>query len=212
DSGQYRIVDLRPGVYSVTMSLTGFTTVKREGIELSGSFVATVNADLRIGALEETVTVTGESPIVDVQSVRSQQIIDKDVLAAIPSSRNVVGIQAIIPGMNTAGGDGGLAGTMQGGGSDIHVGRATDSRIYADGINMGWAGGSGGGGQMPQVAAAQEVVMTISGGLGEAETSGVVFNAIPREGSNRFTGQFNYSGSNDSAPGVHYTPALTEDA
>ena len=100
-AGQYRIVDLRPGVYSVTFSLPGFTTFKREGIELSGSFVATVNADLRVGALEETVTVTGESPIVDVQSARSQQIIDKDVLAAIPSSRNVTGIQAIIPGMGT---------------------------------------------------------------------------------------------------------------
>ena len=69
-SGQYRIVDLRPGTYSVTVVLPGFTTLKREGIELSGNFVATVNADLRVGALEETVTVTGESPIVDVQSTR----------------------------------------------------------------------------------------------------------------------------------------------
>ena len=83
-TGQYRIVDLRPGTYSVTFSLTGFTTVKREGIELSGSFVATVNADLRVGALEETITVTGETPIVDVQSARSQQTISKDVLADDP--------------------------------------------------------------------------------------------------------------------------------
>ena len=209
-AGQYRIVDLRPGTYSVTVSLTGFATVKREGIELSGNFVATVNTDLRVGALEETITVTGESPIVDVQSARSQQIIDKDVLAAIPSSRNVAGIQAIIPGMNTAGDDGGLAGTMQGGASAIHGGRANDSRIYADGINMGWAGSSGGGGQMPQVAAAQEVVMTISGGLAEAETSGLVFNAVPREGANNFTGQFNFSGSNDSLQGSNYTQSLKD--
>ena len=139
-AGQYRIVDLRPGTYSVTFSLPGFTTVKREGIELSGNFVATVNADLRVGALEETVTVTGESPIVDVQSARTQQIIDKDVLAAIPSSRNISGIQAIIPGMSTDGDDGGIDGTMQGGAATIHGGRANDSRIYADGINMGWAG------------------------------------------------------------------------
>ena len=208
DAGQYRIVDLRPGVYSVTFSLPGFSTVKRDGIELSGSFVATVNTDLRIGALEETVTVTGESPIVDVQSVRAQQIVDREVLAAIPSSRNVVGIQAIIPGMSVAGDDGGLAGTMQGGAAAIHGGRTNDSRIYADGINMGWAGSSGGGGNMPQVAAAQEVVMTISGGLAEAETSGLVFNAVPREGSNAFTGQFNFSGSNDTLQGSNYTQAL----
>jgi hypothetical protein len=207
-SGQYRIIDLRPGTYSLTVSVQGFTTVKREGIELSGNFVATVNTDLRVGTLEETVTVTGESPVVDVQSTRQQQIIDRDVLAAIPSSRNVAGIQAIIPGMTTSGDSGGIGGSMQGGASAIHGGRANDSRIYADGINMGWAGSSGGGGQMPQVAAAQEVVMTISGGLAEAETGGVVFNAIPREGSNTFSGQFNYSGSNDTLQGSNYTQAL----
>ena len=75
---------------------------------------------------------------------------------------------------------------------------------------MGWAGSSGGGGQMPQVASAQEVVMTVSGGLAEAETSGLIFNAVPREGSNRFSGQFNYSGSNDSLQGSNYTQALRD--
>jgi hypothetical protein len=75
---------------------------------------------------------------------------------------------------------GGIGGSMQGVAASIHGGRAADSRIYADGINMGWAGGNGGGGNMPQVAAAQEVVLTISGGLADAETSGVVVNVIPR--------------------------------
>ena len=79
-TGQYRIVDLRPGTYSVTFTLPGFNTVKREGIALSGDFVATVSTELRIGALEETVTVTGESPTVDVQSTRVQNIIDREVL------------------------------------------------------------------------------------------------------------------------------------
>jgi hypothetical protein len=207
-NGQYRIVDLRPGTYSVTMSLQGFTTLKREGIELSGNFVASVNGDLKVGQLEETVTVTGESPIVDVQSARQQSIIDKEVLSQIPSSRNINGIQAMIPGMTTQGDSGGIGASMQGGAAAIHGGRVNDSRIYADGINMGWAGTGGGGGQMPQVAAAQELVMTISGGLGEAETGGLVFNAVPREGSNKFTGQFNYSGSNDTLQGSNYTDAL----
>src|SRR6187431_968628 len=84
DTGQYRIVDLRPGTYLVTFTLPGFSVVKRDGIELSGDFVATVNAELRVGNLEETITVTGESPIVDVQSARVQTIIDRDVLTAIP--------------------------------------------------------------------------------------------------------------------------------
>ena len=98
-TGQYRIVDLRPGTYAVTFTLPGFTTVKRDGIELTGDFVASVNADLRVGSLEETVTVTGESPIVDVQSARVQTVLDRDVLTAIPSSRGANGIQALIPGL-----------------------------------------------------------------------------------------------------------------
>ena len=157
DTGRYRIVDLRPGTYSVTFGLTGFSSVKREGIELSGNFVATVDASLTVGQLAETVTVTGESPIVDVQSTRTQAILNRDVLASIPSSRNINGIQAIIPGMSVAGDDGGIGGTMQGGTAMIHGGRANDTRIYADGVNMGWAGTGGGGGQMPQVAAALQV-------------------------------------------------------
>jgi hypothetical protein len=139
-SGQYRIVDLRPGVYSVTFELPGFSTVKREGVELSGTFVATINADLKVGTLEETITVTGESPVVDVQSTRSQQIIDKDVIAAIPSSRNVNGIQSIIPGIAQEGDSGGINGQMTGGASRIHGGRTADSRIYADGMASTWGG------------------------------------------------------------------------
>jgi hypothetical protein len=217
-TGQYRIVDLRPGVYSVTFQLPGFSTVRREGIELSGNFVATVNADLKVGALEETITVTGETPIVDVQSARTQQIIDRDVISAIPTSRNINGIQNLIPGMSAAGGvgvignsntdSGNIGGTMQGGAAYIHGGRPSDSRVYADGINMGWAGGPGGGGNMPQVAASQEVVLTIAGGLADAETAGVVVNVIPRDGANTFSGQFNFSGSNDSLQGSNYTERL----
>src|SRR5205823_4956557 len=71
-TGQYKIVDLRPGTYDVTFSLPGFTTVKREGIELAGTFVATVNVDLRVGNVTETITVTGESPLVDIQSTKEQ--------------------------------------------------------------------------------------------------------------------------------------------
>jgi hypothetical protein len=82
DTGQYRIVDLRPGTYSVTFTLPGFSTVKREGIEITGTFVATVNGDLKVGALEETITVTGETPVVDVQSAKVQQTVSNDVIRA----------------------------------------------------------------------------------------------------------------------------------
>src|SRR5947199_10098013 len=127
-TGQYRIVDLRPGTYSVTFTLPGFSTVKREGIELTGSFVATVNGDLKVGALEETITVTGETPIVDVQSAKVQQTVSKDIIAAIPSSRNAGGIQALVPGMSGSGDNGGITGGQTGGAGAIHGGRGNESR------------------------------------------------------------------------------------
>src|SRR5215210_2406670 len=83
--GQYKVVGLVPGAYSVTFTLTGFNTVKREGIELTSSFTATVNADMRVGSLQETITVTGETPTVDIQNVVQQRVMTRDVISAIPA-------------------------------------------------------------------------------------------------------------------------------
>nr|AAY89271.1 hypothetical protein [uncultured bacterium BAC10-10] len=210
DTGQFRIINLLPGTYSVTFSLPGFSTVKREGVELSGTFVATINGEMKVGALEETITVTGETPIVDVQSAKVQQTVSRDILAAIPSSKNAAGIQSLIPGMSNATDSGGIGGGMTGGAGSIHGGRGNDSRTYNDGINTGWAGGSAGGGNTPNVSGAQEVVISTSGGLGEAETAGVILNVIPREGANTFSGSFAISGANDSMQGSNYTQSLKD--
>src|SRR4029079_11359122 len=104
DSGQYRIVDLRPGTYSVTFTLAGFSVVKREGIELTGSFNATINADLKVGGLEETITVTGESPIVDTQSIRRQTTLDHEILRTAPTARSWAATAVLIPGIVTQAG------------------------------------------------------------------------------------------------------------
>ena len=87
-TGQFRIVDLRPGTYAVTFALAGFNTVRREGLELTGSFTVSVNAELRVGALEETVTVTGETPVVDVQNASRQRVFGHDVVDAVPTAKN----------------------------------------------------------------------------------------------------------------------------
>ncbi|MGH2399711.1 MAG: carboxypeptidase-like regulatory domain-containing protein, partial [bacterium] len=209
ETGQYRIVDLRPGTYTLTFTLPGFSTVKRDGIELSGDFVATVNADLRVGSLEETITVTGESPIVDVQSSRVQNIIDREVLTAIPSSRNANGIQAVIPGMSGNGDSGGITAGSGGMAGNIHGARASDSRTMTEGINMGWAGANSNA-AVANIAGSQEVVLTTSGGLGEAETAGVVLNIIPRDGGNMFSGTFVMSGATDAMQGSNYTQRLKD--
>ena len=102
-NGRYQIPDLRPGAYTVTFTLTGFATVRREGVELSGTAVVTINADMRVGALEETITVSGETPVVDVQSTTRQAVIDQEVLAAIPNARNPFTTGVLIPGVRRGG-------------------------------------------------------------------------------------------------------------
>ena len=214
-TGQYRIVNLQPGTYTVTFSLPGFSSSKRDGIELTGTFVATVNGDLKVGALEETITVTGETPVVDVQSVKVQQVVSKDVLAAIPSARTAQGIQALIPGLSsnsqTGRGDVGGAGGVHGGDTGTLQGKhAYDSRTLNDGLATNFAGANAGTGNNANVAGAQEIVVSTSGGLGEAETSGVVVNLIPRDGGNNFTATFFANGATSSMQGSNYTQELKD--
>ena len=97
--GRYNIVDLRPGTYTVTFALTGFATIRREGIELTVGFTAAVNAELRVGNVAETVTVQGASPVVDVQNVNQQRVMTREVLEAIPSGRGIANYATLIPGV-----------------------------------------------------------------------------------------------------------------
>src|SRR5688572_15482082 len=101
-NGQYRVVDLRPGTYSVTITLPGFKTIKREGIELIGSFAASVDVELQVGGVEETVTVTGQSPIVDVTSVTQQRVFNQAVIEAIPAGRSHINVAVLIPGLSAS--------------------------------------------------------------------------------------------------------------
>jgi hypothetical protein len=98
-AGQFKLADLRPGLYAVTFTLPGFSTTKREGIELSANFTATVNAEMRVGSLEETIIVSGASPVVDVQNTASRNIISRDVLDTIPSGRTLPAFAALTPGL-----------------------------------------------------------------------------------------------------------------
>ena len=98
-TGQYRIVDLRPGTYTITFTLTGFSPVKREGLVLAADFVASLNAELKVGGIEETITVSGESPIVDVQTTKKQQTLDLDLVQSIPTARGYAAVMLLIPSM-----------------------------------------------------------------------------------------------------------------
>jgi hypothetical protein len=189
--GRYNIADLRPGTYSVSFSLTGFGTSKIEGLELSAGFTGTVNADLKVGGLEETVTVTGASPIVDIQNTRTQQVLKTDVLRALPSGQGgleqfaslTLGATSTTQGRNDVGGAQGDANT----GVAIHGGRGDDGKINYDGMNTNVFYAAAGGQHRIwkfNTMGVQETVIDTGGASAETETGGANVNMVPREGGN----------------------------
>ena len=208
--GQYKVVDLRPGTYSVTFTLAGFNTFRRDGIELAGSFTATVNADLRVGSLQETITVTGDTPIVDVQSVTQQRVLDKEVLDAIPAGRNQHNFANLIPGMN---GPLDYAGTnnLNLNTITVHGSRADDQRVMVDGMSISATSGNGQlSNFIPDMTSTQEVAVSYSAGSAEQAFGGVQMNLIPREGGNVFKGSFFATGVSEGWQSNNYSQALKD--
>ena len=207
DGGQFKIVDLRPGSYTVTFTLTGFSTVKREGLELAGSGTIAVNAELKVGTLAETITVTGETPIVDVQNAARQAVLTGDAIAAAPAARSWNGILLLQPGITGDPGQVQLVPSMIIFGG--HGGPIQEGRLLVDGMNVGASRGGGGvSGYTVDTGNLQEVTFRSSGGLGEAETGGPYMNVIPKTGGNTFRGSFVESFSTQSLQASNYTDAL----
>jgi hypothetical protein len=210
--GAYRIVDLRPGVYTVTFTLTGFSTYKREGLELASEFNATVNADLRVGALEETITVTGESPIVDVTSARRQRTLDSDLVQALPTTKGYAGLMVLIPSMMQSGG--GVPNVQLSPGMVVfggRGGRGNEGRAQVDGLNTGASlNGGGVSGYRQDVENAQEVAITTAGGLGETEVGGPTINIVPRTGGNTFRSHYFFSGLRGGMQASNFSEELQQ--
>ena len=193
DQGVYRIVDLRPGVYAVTFALPGFTTLRREGIELTAAFTATVNADLAVGALEETLTVSGAAPIVDTQNVNQQQTLARTTLDAIPTTKRLAAYASLLPGaVSTSQDVGGVMGE-RGAAFSIHGGRSADINTVQDGINL-TAMNSTTFSWNPHNT--QEIVLQTGGISAESETAGVLVNIVPKDGGNIFSGSVTTAYSN----------------
>lgn len=160
-NGRYQLVDLRPGEYAVTFTLAGFNTVRREGVTLVGSAAASVNAEMGVGALEETITVSGEAPVVDVQSTTRQTVLGSETIDALPTWRNYISLATLIPGATGADTDERAAGLQGTGGSvSIHGSRTQDQRVTLNGISiMTLQAGGAVGGQSPDVGSASEVTV-----------------------------------------------------
>ena len=188
--GTYRIVDLRPGTYLVTFTLTGFQTLRRDGIELPSDFTATINADLRVGSLQESITVTGNSPIVDVTTAVHTQVIGRDVLDAIPTGGTIQGVAQLVVGVNLSLPDVGGARGMQQTYMSTHGMSSANNTVMVDGMMVNGLQADGAVQSYFNDAMSQEVSYQSSGISAETSSGGVRLNMIPREGGNKFSGDF----------------------
>jgi hypothetical protein len=203
-NGRYAVIDLRPGTYTVTFTLPGFKVVRREGIVLEGAFTAQVNAALSVGALEETVTVTGESPIVDTQSTQNQAVLNRGVLDVLPAARTMQGGAALVPGVSFY--SQGFVSTMS-----IHGSATADQHIFFDGMNIGQnltGTGSQGNGVTVNELAQTELVFDAGSQSAENPLGGVRMDSIPKEGGNSFSGVWRTLGSQGSLQNDNITSEL----
>jgi hypothetical protein len=206
-TGQYRIESLQPGTYSVTFTLTGFSTLKREDVEVSGTGVVSINADMKIGGVAETITVTGATPVVDTQSTKTAVTFDNEAMRNLPAVRSysyiltaVPGLQSNITDVNT----GPVFAIFP-----VHGGRGVESRLTVEGLNIS---NPPGGNQPPNYTAdignSQEVTVMTAGGLGEFETAGVQMNIVPKQGGNNLSGLFAASGFSGGMQSNNYSSDL----
>lgn len=200
--GQYKITELRPGTYSVTFTLPSFNVVKRDAIELTANFTAAINVELNIGAVTETVTVSGQSALVDVQNVNQQKTFSRALLDTVPTNKGMLGYAALVPAVvsppnaqDVGGSKGELSVRMA-----IHGGKQSDQKLLQDGMryNAMVQGGTGRAFFINPASSEEIVVALGNGGSGEAPTGGVMVDVVPKDGGNRTSGYFlaNYAGEN----------------
>src|SRR5262245_43195729 len=190
--GLYRVVDLRPGTYTVTFTLPGFGTVVRDGITPESNFTAKVDAQLKVGALEETVTVSGAAPVVDVQRAERREVVNREVIDTIPTGRTMTSLARAMPAVVVSGGG---AAVTDVGGTDSQSFRGVNAygggpeQVRIDGMSVD--GGRNDGATLasgPNDAAVEEYVYSVNGLAAAFQGGGVQVNLVPKTGGNSFKG------------------------
>ena len=209
-TGLYRIVNLPPGVYAVTFTLQGFNTVKREQVQVQAGFTATIDGEMKVGAVQETVTVTGLSPVIDVQSAAATRSVTADTFKEIPSSGSWLQMASLVPAIRASVQDvGGVLGDQTGAMVSAHGSRSEDGVSLLDGLRIGNMYQSSNLTNMSlSPLLFEQVDVQLSGQMGETGTNGVVMNAIPKAGGNQFRGTALVSGSSPSLQGDNVTDDL----
>jgi hypothetical protein len=210
DHGEYKITDLRPGTYSVTFTLSGFSVIRREQLELPTGFTAKVDAEMKVGALEETLTVTGLTPVVDVQNTSQVKVVSGELLYALPLTKEMGGLAKVTVGVM-------IPPTAQdvGGNIDpmnaypvIHGGHSGDNRAILDGMQFNGEGQ--GRGFYFNPSAAQEMSVQLGGQTAEFENGGFQANMVPKDGGNRFSGIASGNYANHNMASDNLTQALKD--
>lgn len=186
--GRYTITDLRPGTYTLTFTLEGFATFVREGVELAGNTTAPINAEMKVGALEESVTVSGQSPLVDIQNAQRTQVIERDIIDALPTTRNMQSVGAIMPGVKLSRPDVGGSQGMEQTYMRTHGADDRHTNIQVDGMSVNSSMGDGNIQAYNDDALAQQVVFQTSALPAEVAAGGVRLNMIPKDGGNTVKG------------------------
>ncbi len=208
EQGQFTIVDLRPGLYSVTFTLPGFNTFVRNALELPTDFTATINVELRVGVLEETVTVTGESPIVDVSSTARVQVLDREALDALPTGRSIYSMAQLVPGINLNAPDTGGSRAMQQTYMSTRGLTSANNIVQVDGMMINGLDGDGAVQQYVNNAFIQEMTYQTAGAGTDVSPGGVRVNIVPRDGGNEFRGSFFGAWSDGAWQSNNLTPEL----
>jgi hypothetical protein len=200
-SGQYAVVNLPPGRYAATFSLQGFTSYRRDGVELTANFTAQINAELTVGNLAETITVTGASPLVDVQGVAQTRTVTQEAIRAIPIGGTMYQLAAMNPGVTIGGGAavvdvGGASGSPVQAQLSAHGGSPGDELQLLDGMRIGNMMSNSGRTQATLAPLLYDQIdVQLSGHGSDVATLGVVSNLIPRSGGNVFQGTALVNGS-----------------
>jgi len=194
DQGRFQIIDLRQGTYKVTFSLPGFTTVVRDGVELPANFTATINADMKVGGLEESITVSGQTPLVDVQQAARTQVLTRDIIDSLPTTRNIMSVGNMVPGIRLGTPDVGGSRAMEQTNPRGHGIGSTQTVQQVDGMSVNSQETSNQQSYYNDALSA-EVAVTTAAQSAENQSGGMRVNAIPKDGGNIASGSVFVGGS-----------------
>jgi hypothetical protein len=206
ETGNYRFPAVPPGTYELSYELSGFNTLKRSGISITLGFTANVNVELALATLQETVTVSGASPVIDTSTTRVQQNFKMEQLQGLPNGRDMWALLAVTPSVQMSRIDvgGNRAGTQTG---YTAYGMSGQVRVLIEGINT--TEGTGGAGFYFDYASLEEAFVGTSGQSAEMPNPGVQSQFIARSGSNQFQGEYHLDWYNSSMQGSNIPDEYT---